>query len=206
MDFQEAVRYTGGGTLDEWRSAIQLQLQLLQDAGLTPQASILEIGAGCLGLAHKLVEYLAPGNYTGIEPHVEVAQAGNGLNPSRAPVLLHREDFDPTESGRTFDIVFAHSVLTHVAGAQLGQFLRNVKPHLRPNGFILASLRWGKDTNASQWTYPGAVWFSSPTVQQVASQEGFLVEVHDEMRLTCEAALPRMFHDWVVFRPFDPTR
>lgn len=134
MNFLEAVQYVGGGTIEEWRLGVDLQFKVLQGVGMSSQSSILEVGAGCLGLAHKLVEFLAPGNYTGIEPNAEVAQAGGILNPGREPLLLHREDFDPAETGRTFDIVFAHSVLTHAAGWQLPLFLRNIRPHLRPGG------------------------------------------------------------------------
>lgn len=201
MKFLEAVQYVGGGTLEEWRLGVDLQFNILQGIGLNTQSSVLEVGAGCLGLAHKLVEFLAPGNYTGIEPNVEVAQAGGGLNPGREPFLLHREDFDPAETSRTFDIAFAHSVLTHAAGWQLPLFLRNIRPHLRPGGLIVASLRWGEDTNATEWVYPKAVWFSPATIERVAAEEGFTVQARPEIRKWCEERLPRMFHDWAVFRP-----
>lgn len=205
MTPEEARHYVGAGSAEEQGQAVEIHLDLLQGFGMTPQTSVLEIGAGCLGLAHKLVEYLDRDGYTGIEPNEAVMATAPPLDTTKNPLLLARRDFDPTTSGRTFDIVFAHSVLTHAARWQLHFFLRRIRPHLRPGGHILASLRWGKDTHAESWTYPKAVWFSPEAVANAAQREGFSVQPRPDIREKCEARLPRMFHDWAVFRPVEVT-
>ena len=205
MRIDEAIVYVGGGNPKEWAVASELQFKVLRDHGLTPSSSVLEVGAGCLGLARLLVPYLNEGGYTGIEPNEDVTGAVAPLDPDRDTILLTCSDFDSSEAERTFDIVFAHSVLTHIGAPQLPEFLHNIRPHLREGSLILASLRLGeKDTATDTWTYPRAVEFSLETLEATSKQEGYTVELRSAIRDKCEAALPRMFHDWVLFRPVAP--
>lgn len=200
MNLDDAIRYVGGGTRTEYELSCRLQFELLQGTGLQPHHTMLEIGGGVLGLASLVTTTLNPGNLVVIEPRGSLTRAGFAEFPFPwRPQVLHREDFDPSESGMTFDRVFSHSVLTHASKDQPAQFLRAVRPHLKPGAVILASARIGPDTNNPTWTYPWAVYFSLATLEKIAADEGFSVAHRPELRERCEAALPRMFHDWLQF-------
>jgi len=182
-------------------------LETLRAFGLDDARHVLEIGAGCLGLAAELCELLPRGGYVGIEPNASVSWSGlqvgdrGDLFRRKRGRLLDRSDFDPSAARRKFDLVFAHSVLSHGALSDPAKLLRNVGPHLAPGAPVVTSLRLGQVTTAAtSWTWPQAVAFSLSDLVSAAESEGFTVEHRPEIRERCVATLPRMFHDWVVWR------
>jgi cyclopropane fatty-acyl-phospholipid synthase-like methyltransferase len=201
-----------------------LQLELLKRLGLTPASRVLEVGCGALHAGGHIMSYLGPGNFVGIDPSAWVREKVMqeprmaALVAEKRPTFLSRDDFDASELGIRFDRVLSHSVLSHAAGWQLEQFLRNVGKVLAPGGRILASLRLaegnpygnkgsrdGKDTNHPTWCYPGGVWFTLSTVQKTAEGVGLLAEYHPEFTEFYTRTRPREVHDWFVFSPVSTT-
>ena len=142
---------------------------------------------------------------------MEVAEV-RGLVERARPTFLSGDDFDASSLGIEFDHVLSHSILSHAAHFQLGQFLENVGKVLAPEGRIVASLRlaegnrWGnrgskdgEDTLAKKWRYPGGVWFKKSTVEETAGEHGLVATqgpLYTELRTD---GRPREVHDWFVF-------
>jgi len=102
-----------------WEEIGLLQLDFLVAQGLQPHHQLLDIGCGALRGGVRLVPYLEPGNYCGVDASAELLAAGKreleligGQN--RRPVLHQDDTFDLGWFGRRFDIVLAHSLFTHL--------------------------------------------------------------------------------------------
>jgi cyclopropane fatty-acyl-phospholipid synthase-like methyltransferase len=135
------------------------------------------------------------------------------LIAGKQATFLSSTNFDASPLGRKFDIVFSHSVLSHAAGWQLRQYLSNAKWMLAPGGLMLASLalaegnRWGnpgspnrRDTNAAEWVYPGASFFTMETIQRTAAELGLSATYVPEYTAFYVKTRPNQQHDWFVFR------
>jgi hypothetical protein len=59
----------------------------------------------------------------------------------KRPVFLSRTDFDASETGRRFDFVLSHSILSHAAHWQLPVFLAHVAAVLSSYGTAVVWLR-----------------------------------------------------------------
>jgi len=211
--FEDARGYVG---TDPKSGAVQFEL--LRRQGLEPTSNVLEVGCGFLNAGCHLMRFLEPGRFFGIDPNewvrekaMEVAEV-RGLVERARPTFLSGDDFDASSLGIEFDHVLSHSILSHAAHFQLGQFLENVGKVLAPEGRIVASLRlaegnrWGnrgskdgEDTLAKKWRYPGGVWFKKSTVEETAGEHGLVatqVPLYTELLTDVR---PREVHDWFVF-------
>lgn len=193
------------------------QLELLKRNGLRPHHHVLEIGAGALVAGRPLMQYLCPDRYVGIEPNTWLVSAARDHFPDmdqwfreKKPIFLDRTDFDAADTGRTFDFVLSHSILSHAPHWQLPIFLRNVGKVLGPYGVIVVSLRMydehGKlmgDSRHEEWQYPGATYFAIGTIQEEARKLGLEAEHLPEYRTFFTRYVPSNFHDWIrITRPW----
>ena len=151
----EAQQYVG---TDETSGG--LQLELLKREGCVPSSKVLDIGCGCLSAGLPIMRYLDIGNYVGIEPNRWLIEAALESEEDKAIFvgknarILFRDDFNASEIGTRFDFVLAHSVLSHAAHWQLGQFLGNSASVLGPWGKIMASIRLAE---GNAWGSVGSV-------------------------------------------------
>jgi len=61
-----------GGNDQYWDGLSQLQFDLLVSKGLTPQDSFLDVACGSLRAGSRLIPYLDPGRYVGVDKHIEL--------------------------------------------------------------------------------------------------------------------------------------
>jgi len=197
----------------------QLQFELLRREGCRTESKVLEIGCGCLHAGIPLIQYLEKGNYVGVDPNKWLWQKAmknrqvRQLIAEKQARFLSVDDFDASELSIKFDLVFAHSVLSHCAHWQLEQFLRNTGKILAPGGRILASIRLAEgnaygssgasdreDSMDDQWQYPGVSWFKLSTVANTANMLGLTAAYLPDYTKFYTEARPNECHDWIVFR------
>lgn len=194
------------------------QMEILVREGLRPTSHVLEVGCGCLSAGMPILSFLEPDHYVGIDPNdwlIETAMrrsAWRDTIQAKRPVFLHNMAFDATESGRKFDFVLSHSILSHAAANQLPLFLANVGKTLSPSGKIFASLILaegsefhpgtadGQDSNDAEWVYPGCSYFTHDTINAAAAQAGLTATYRLDITQRHVKVRPLEVHDWFEFK------
>lgn len=124
------------------------QIQFLRGRGLQPAHYLLDLGCGTLRGGIPIIAYLDPGHYYGVEVRPEVlGEARKELAEHRleekAPVLLGGELLREQLGGRTFDVVWAFSVIMHMSDDILAVMLPLVADHLAPGASFYANVHLG---------------------------------------------------------------
>ena len=94
---------------------------LRRQAHLSPAMKVLDMGCGCFRCGLKLIDYLEPGNYYGIDINQDLIKAGfheleqfNLQNKLPLENININDEFDASVFGIQFDIVIAQSLWTHL--------------------------------------------------------------------------------------------
>jgi SAM-dependent methyltransferase len=121
-----------------------------------PDTCVLEIGCGCGRTAFALVDYLKHGCYTGIDVDpVAIDACKHNLVLARAgfrflQIDVENDIYNPeghvTASEyvfpfpqETFDLVFLHSVFTHMLPEEVEHYIEEIGRVLRPGGYCIFS-------------------------------------------------------------------
>lgn len=195
-----------------------LQLELLKKEGCAPTSKVLEFGCGYLHLGRCLIHFLDKSNYVGVDPNDWLRNLAikkdnlHGFIDSKGALFLNNEDFDASSTGKSFDFIFSHSVLSHSAHWQLALYLENSLKVLAPQGVILASIRLaegndfgsmgnnGKDSRDLEWQYPKCSFFTLATIKETAQKLGLTATLKPEYTAFYIQERPSECHDWIVFR------
>lgn len=187
-----------------WSQRGERIVEFLKENGLTTQSRVLEIGCGNLSQGKPLIEFLAPGHFCGIEPNGWLVEAALDRFPaleSQAPRFAWNTDFDATGFDTDFDIILAHSVLSHAAHWQLAQLLAATRNVVDEGALFLCSFRRGQvNSLAEEWTYPGVTQFRIETIQAAGTHAGWHVELVHEYRERLLEVAPNDGHDWLRMR------
>ncbi len=133
-------RHSLVGTAHLWKQKRDFQFHYLKGAGLEPRHYLLDIGCGTLRGGIPLIRHLDEGHYHGIETRAEVLEEGRkeladaGLE-GKNPTLIVAEDLRAVDLGRTFDFIWAFSVLFHMTDEILDACLAMVAKHLDAGSF-----------------------------------------------------------------------
>ena len=122
MRIREGGPASAVGAEHDWERHGLLQSEFLKQMGLCPNHQFLEIGCGTGRLARKIVPYLHPGGYTGVDISKGAIEAARALSieegwVDRSPVFSQAMPGpyeDQRSIGRTFNCVWAFSVFTHL--------------------------------------------------------------------------------------------
>jgi cyclopropane fatty-acyl-phospholipid synthase-like methyltransferase len=151
------------------------QIDFLRRQGLRPEHRLVDIGCGTLRGGIPIIDYLARGNYCGIEARRYVLDQGiaelreNGLE-GKEPMLISDDLGDISLPGR-FDFAWAFSVLFHMADARLEDCFRFVSTHLASDGVFFANARIGAHDEGRWQEFP-VVWRSLEYYDRLASRYG----------------------------------
>jgi hypothetical protein len=155
--------------------------------GMSPDASVLEVGCGCLRTGYWFVQHLNPDRYCGIEPNAKMLNAGRelilrGLEAEKSPRFSNNEDFDFGVFGRRFDFVVAFSIWSHASKSQIETMLDQFKRTASPGAKFVTSWIPPRDDMPD---YQGAAWVGR---SHKSNQPGLIA--HSQTWLT-EAAASR---------------
>jgi SAM-dependent methyltransferase len=142
-----------------WQMKRDFQIQFLRRAGLAADHYLLDLGCGTLRGGIPLIGYLDEGHYFGIEARQEVLDEGRrelrdaGLEGKR-PVLVCEPRLSQVRIDRTFDFIWAFSVLIHMSDDVLEDALRLVSQRLAPGGVFFANVNIGEQHDGSWQGFP----------------------------------------------------
>jgi SAM-dependent methyltransferase len=143
------------GFRGQWDEHRRFQIEQLRALGLKPAHSLMEVGCGPLTAGLPLIEYLDRGRYVGVDVRPSVldlswVQIGKAGLSGKNPRLICSDDFAEEElAGRTFDYIWAFSVLYHLADDILDTLFRVVAQRLAPDGRFCANVM--VDMDSSTW-------------------------------------------------------
>ncbi len=147
------------GKPERWEVQQRFQFEFLTAHGLRPEHRVLDIGCGPLRVGIPLIEYLQPGNYTGVEARTQVfkearkAVAEAGLEHKR-PHLINAADPAHVRLETPVDFAWAFMVLIHLPDETLDGYLQLVARALSDGGVFYGNARLGE--------YPEGNWRGFP--------------------------------------------
>jgi len=130
-----------------WEEMGQRQLDFLISHGLSADDRLIDVGCGSLRAGVKLIPFLRPGHYWGIDSNPSLLDAGweHELGPlglqERQPreQLVMLDDFQFEQLGQTFDVALAQSLFTHFSWNRIRRCLARLAAVVRPGGRLFAT-------------------------------------------------------------------
>lgn len=167
------------GAAKDWERHGNLQARFLISQGLMPQHQLLEIGCGTGRLARKVVPYLRPGHYAGIDLSPAAIAAARELSVAEG---WDRQSpkFDTRWPQGTFEYLWAFSVTIHLPAEQLRLMMQRARTAMRfSSRFYFSYVPEARDerTGFKQFrhtleTYQRAAADAGLTFDQVSEWEG----------------------------------
>lgn len=151
------------GREDEWESHGNLQRDFLIEQGLKPYHWFLDLGCGTGRLARKIVPYLDERHYTGVDISEEALAHASQLSAEEgwsewSPEFI-QIDGHLDRITRRFDMIWAHSVFTHLPQEQIEVIIGSLNRILSEQGKFLFTYKRGSEperTGLKQWRYSWA--------------------------------------------------
>ena len=159
VESRAAARHALVGPAGAWEQKRRYQVAFLCRMGLQPCHTLLDLGCGTLRGGIPLIDYLDHGHYVGVEVRPEVLAEGrlelveSGLEVKQ-PLLVDCADLSTLALGRTFDVVWAFSVLIHMEDRILHAALAAVRRHLSAGGVFYANVNVGARPDGNWQGFP----------------------------------------------------
>lgn len=143
----------------------EVQFNYLVSHGLKPSHSLLDYGCGVMRSGLFFAKYLEPGNYVGVDiskrrlAHGRYLMAEAGVAESDYSVFLVHDCRLIELEGRSFDFVWANSVLTHMPEIDIRTMLAALSELLAKDGkfyFTFANADRRKRMHIKDFWYPEA--------------------------------------------------
>ncbi|MGC8908672.1 MAG: class I SAM-dependent methyltransferase [Desulfomonilaceae bacterium] len=130
-----------------WEELGSLQLAFLIKNGLIPSMRLLDVGCGCLRAGIKLVAFMDPGNYYGVDLNKDLIEAGYNIELAKKGLqqrlpssnLLVESEFDCSPFGQKFHVAIAQSVFTHLPLNHIRLCLSRISAVMSEGGVFFAS-------------------------------------------------------------------
>ena len=133
--------YVGG----LWHEMGELQFKFLIEHGLLPEHTLLDIACGSLRLGCRIIPYLNPGNYLGIDinedliEHGRTVELGHTLCAIKRPEFVVSGLFEFEKFSKKPDIAIAQSLFTHLIESDIARCLENLFAHRKDNTVLYAT-------------------------------------------------------------------
>jgi len=141
------------GWPNHWNEISDLQYNFLLGNGLKPSSKLLDVGCGGMRLGYRVIPYLDPGNYYGIDKSQKCLDDGtkHEVDPevlkNKVPNILCNSNFDFEIFNAEFDFAIAQSVFTHLPQDKISQCFANIRNVLKPNSSFFATYFDAADHN-----------------------------------------------------------
>jgi SAM-dependent methyltransferase len=174
----------GSASHDRWLALGQLQFDYLVEHGLRPDHDVLEIGCGNLRAGWRLIDFLEPHRYHGIDISPDILLAANAVverqglrakEPRLRLVADLRFGWLPDDR---FDVVHAHSVFSHTPIEVIDECLAHVGRILRPDGRF--DLTFNATAGREHHVLHEDYYYRPATLIQLAARHGFDAQVMDD--------------------------
>lgn len=156
VDFYRAIqrrKIRHGIAYERGHGVGEAQIDFLRSRDLQPSDRVLDIGCGDLRGGRYIIDYLDAGNYTGMDISPAALGAahetlsGAGVRHKR-PLLVCNDDLRFDEFDRPFDVVFSHSVFTHLPIEYIEECFANLRQILADGGRAYLSYGDVEDTES----------------------------------------------------------
>jgi ABC-2 type transport system ATP-binding protein len=124
----------------KWEEAGGRHFEFLREHGLRPSDQVLDVGCGCLRTGVKLLKYLEPDRYVGVDSDASMIEAGvrieaplAGVDPSRGQYFIgNATDLGAVEG--QFDVIWVNGLLQDLPHEQTALVLASAIRRLAPGG------------------------------------------------------------------------
>lgn len=123
-----------------WEEAGGRHLAFLREQGLKPSDFVLDLGCGCLRTAVKLLPYLEPDRYVGVDRDAAIIEAGlsieaplAGVDASRGQYVVSEVNDLASVDGR-FDVIWVNGLLQDLPHELAAMTLAGALRRLAPGG------------------------------------------------------------------------
>lgn len=137
------------GPVRLWDTQRQFQIAFLKKHGLKPHHTLLDFGCGPLRGGIPIIKYLNTGNYHGNDINREALdEAEKELKENKLghklPTLTLIKNLETLRLHKTFDFIWAFSVVIHMKDDVFGTFLDFSSKHLKRNGILCMNVNIGE--------------------------------------------------------------
>ena len=128
-----------------WHELGELQFRFLVDRGLEPGHTLLDIACGSLRAGVRLIPYLDPGNYLGVDidesliEHGKRVELGDRLCAIKRPEFVVSGAFEFGKFSRRPDFAIAQSLFTHLTPGDIRLCLKNLRDVAKPDTALYAT-------------------------------------------------------------------
>jgi ubiquinone/menaquinone biosynthesis C-methylase UbiE len=167
-----------------WLRIGKLQFDYLVKHGVTPQDRVLDIGCGNLRLGWRLIDYLEPGHYYGIDISPEILLAAADTlarhnSQAKLPHLSLVKDLTfAALPDAYFTVVHAHSVFSHSPIDVIDECLRHVGRILHPEGFF--DFTFDRTEKTEHHVLREDFYYRTETLVALAGRYGLKAEFMDD--------------------------
>lgn len=161
-----------------------LFVEFLEEEGIKPDHDFLDFGCGYGRVGVPLMRYLDEGKYVGVDLSAERVRMAKeyveseGLT-SRKPEfhVAQKDNSVAFLEDRKFDCIWLFSVFSHMPFADVEAVLRELKPHLKPDGVLIANYGFSDRIHK---TNISAFWVSVEDMQEMVSRLGYKYDQIEE--------------------------
>jgi SAM-dependent methyltransferase len=164
-----------------WEEIGQLQFDFLLRWGLPPHHKLLDLGCGTLRGGRKLIPYLEPGNYSGVDlsskaiDYAKDLVEWEGLVEQRPRLLVAGDkslDFGMF-ADEHFDVILAQSVFTHLPPKHIEACIEHIGPMMEERSLFFFTYLPAPEyarTGLKDFRYPLSFF------EEVSERHGFSLE------------------------------
>ncbi|MEO5875929.1 MAG: class I SAM-dependent methyltransferase [Streptosporangiaceae bacterium] len=178
----------GSRTHEHWLRNGRRQFDYLVTHGLRPGDRLLDIGCGNLRAGWRLIEFLDPGHYYGLDisPDILLAAAGTlaeyRLQPKIPHLALVSDLTFAMLPDAHFDVIHAHSVFSHTPLEVIEECFANVGRILHPGGFF--DLTFDRTERAEHQVLREDFYYRTETLVGLAAAFGLTATFMDDWEMS----------------------